>query len=107
MQMSLKMSVETVFQHEYALKKWASSKAVQNPQYGMLLEFDGDIPSFFLAAPKKAMGGLWIVLNLPSGETTECPEQKEWISKLVWAGYQAEDCHGWEHAKQTIERYLS
>ncbi len=108
-----------------ALFEWAAHMAKTNPAYGLLLAIPNGghrhisvatklkregvrsgVPDIFLACPRKAMGGLWIELKKPKGGRVS-PEQKDWISRLVWAGYQAEVCHGWEAAKQVIEKYLS
>lgn len=63
------------------------------------------VPDLFLAYPVGKYSGLWIEMKTEKGRVT--PEQTDYLLLLAQCGYVAEVCHGWEKAKQCIERYLA
>lgn len=65
------------------------------------------VPDLCLALPRRNWHGLYVELKATG--TTACAvskEQREWISRLLYAGYQARVAHGFDEAKQVIEDYL-
>jgi len=118
------MSKNEEHQEQCALIQWAKLQAKTTPALSMLfaipnggarsvitgamLKREGvqkGIPDLFLAVPRRACGGLFIEMKKKKGGVVS-QEQREWIAKFVWQGYQAEICNGWEEARDIIIKYL-
>jgi hypothetical protein len=64
------------------------------------------VSDFFLAYPTSSSSGLWIELKRTVLYRIS-PEQREWITLMKNAGYDADFAYGWEDAKNIVEQYLS
>lgn len=63
---------------------------------------DFDLYLLLLAKPKRAVGGLYIHVGKALSKS-----QKEWVSKLILAGYQVETSLTIAAAKAAVTTYLS
>lgn len=75
---------------------------------GAMLKREGvkkGVPDLFLACPRKACGGLFIEMKKKGGKVSI--EQREWLAKFIFQGYQAEVCYSFDEAKAVIMKYLS
>lgn len=63
------------------------------------------VPDIFLPAPKGGCHGLYIELKRAKGGRVS-EEQAQWMHLLMHQGYMVAVCHGWEQARDVIERYL-
>jgi hypothetical protein len=63
------------------------------------------VPDYFLAAPTKTSGGLWIELKKKSGGKLS-KQQEKYIELLRSQGYIVEVCNGAEAAMVVIDEYL-
>lgn len=63
------------------------------------------VPDIFLPVARGGKHGLYIELKRRKGGTVSAA-QEAWIRALALQGYQCAVCHGWEAAKDEIERYM-
>ena len=63
------------------------------------------VPDICLPAARGCYHGLYIELKRRNGGRVS-EAQREWIEYLENAGYCARVCHGWDEARETIEKYL-
>lgn len=67
------------------------------------------VSDLMLAIPSKEHHGLWIEMKKPivKGKVPPTSEhQKTWIERMLFAGFEAKICYGFDQAKATIEEYL-
>ena len=64
------------------------------------------VPDICLPAARGCYHGLYIELKRRNGGRVS-EAQREWIEYLENAGYCARVCHGWDEARETIEKYLA
>lgn len=64
------------------------------------------VPDICLPAARGCYHGLYIELKRRNGGRVS-EAQREWIAYLENAGYCARVCHGWDEARETIEKYLA
>lgn len=64
------------------------------------------VPDLFLPIRRLQYPGLWIELKRP-GVKKASNEQQVWLEMLLMQGYAAQVCIGWEHARDTIIKYLN
>ena len=63
------------------------------------------VSDVFLPVARNGCHGLWIEMKrLRSGRPSK--DQLEWIENMIKQGYAATVCHGWEQAKDAIEKYM-
>jgi hypothetical protein len=63
-------------------------------------------PDTFLAYPSRGFHGLFIEMKVKKGGRVS-PEQKDWIERLLNAGYLAVVCKGFDAAKEMLIWYLT
>lgn len=63
------------------------------------------VPDICLPAARGGWHGLYIELKRQKGGRAS-PEQREWVEYLEKAGYCARICHGWDEAREMVERYM-
>lgn len=63
------------------------------------------VPDICLPVARGCYHGLFIELKKEKGGRTS-KEQQKWIEYLESAGYCAQVCHGWDAARELIERYM-
>ena len=69
------------------------------------LGVNAGVSDVFLPVARGGCHGLWIEMKrLRSGRPSK--DQLEWIENMIRQGYAATVCHGWEQAKDVIERYM-
>jgi len=64
------------------------------------------VPDICLPVARGNYHGLYIELKKEKGGTVSA-NQKIWLSQLTHQGYYAVVCHGWEQAKDELEKYLN
>ena len=64
------------------------------------------VPDICLPAARGCYHGLYIELKRRNGGRVS-EAQRGWIEYLENAGYCARVCHGWDEARETIEKYLA
>ena len=64
------------------------------------------VPDICLPAARGCYHGLYIELKRRNGGRVS-EAQRGWIAYLENAGYCARVCHGWDEARETIEKYLA
>jgi len=64
------------------------------------------VPDICLPVARGKYHGLYIELKKEKGGAVSA-NQKIWLSQLTHQGYYAIICHGWEQAKNEIEKYLN
>ena len=63
------------------------------------------VSDVFLPVARSGCHGLWIEMKrLHSGKPSK--DQLDWIENMIKQGYAATVCHGWEQAKDVIEKYM-
>lgn len=63
------------------------------------------VSDVFLPVARSGCHGLWIEMKrLYSGKPSK--DQLDWIENMIKQGYVATVCHGWEQAKDVIEKYM-
>lgn len=62
------------------------------------------VPDLCIPVAKGGHHGLYIEMKSESGKPTE--KQLEWIELLNANGYRAVVCHGFDEARETIDRYM-
>jgi hypothetical protein len=66
------------------------------------------VSDLHLALPLNGKSGLWIEMKQPDRKKARVtPLQKEWIERMLLAGYEAHVCYGYQEAKQVIENYIA
>lgn len=63
------------------------------------------VPDICLPAARGCYHGLYIELKRRKGGRVS-EAQRQWLEYLEGAGYCARVCHGWDEARETIEKYL-
>lgn len=63
------------------------------------------VPDICLPAARGCYHGLYIELKRRKGGRVS-EAQRKWMEYLEGAGYCARVCHGWDEARETIEKYL-
>ena len=63
------------------------------------------VPDIFLPVARGRFHGLFVEMKTATGVVSK--EQDGWIDRLLYQGYAAHVCRGWDDARQMIERYLS
>jgi len=65
------------------------------------------VSDLFLCVPRSGYGGLWLEMKA-KGKTASSlsPDQIYWQSDMRDAGYKAECCFGFDHARQVITEYM-
>ena len=62
------------------------------------------VPDIFLPAPRGKYHGMFIEMKAGRGTTSD--NQKLWIEQMNALGYLAVVCHGFDDARERIEKYL-
>jgi hypothetical protein len=107
-----------------ALIAWADGHAGQVPALGLLLAIPNGArtsmsvarrlkaeglrkgcPDLFLAQPARGFCGLWLEMKRTRGGRV-APEQRQWHTALLAAGYDVRVCRGWVEAATAILIYL-
>lgn len=99
--------------HRHKYPQLANMFAVPNggwrhPATAAMLKAEGvkrGVPDIFLAWPSGNYHGLFIEMKRLVGSKIS-EEQKEWASRLSAAGYLVVTCKGFDHARETIAKYL-
>jgi hypothetical protein len=122
--------VATEHAEQAALVAWADGHAGRLPALGLLLAIPNGArtsmsvarrlkaeglrkgcPDLFLAQPRPARGGgpgyagLWLEMKRTRGGRV-APEQRQWHTALLAAGYDVRVCRGWVEAATAILIYL-
>ena len=63
------------------------------------------VPDMFLPVAREGCHGLYIELKRRDGGRVS-PEQTAWMDALARQGYKTALCHGWDAAREEIQRYL-
>ena len=63
------------------------------------------VPDMCLPVAREGCHGLYIELKRRDGGRVS-PEQALWMEALARQGYKAVLCHGWDAAREEIQRYL-
>ncbi len=63
------------------------------------------VPDMCLPVAREGCHGLYIELKRRDGGRVS-PEQASWMEALARQGYKAVLCHGWDAAREEIQRYL-
>ena len=102
---------------EYERGKWPELEAMyhipnggsRNKAEAARLKAQGvkaGVPDICLPAARGCYHGLYIELKRRNGGRVS-EAQRGWIAYLENAGYCARVCHGWDEARETIEKYLA
>ena len=66
------------------------------------------VSDLHLALPLNGKAGLWIEMKQPDRKKAKVtPLQKEWLERMLLAGYEAHVCYGYQEARQVIESYIA
>lgn len=63
------------------------------------------VPDMFLPVAREGCHGLYIELKRRDGGRVST-EQTAWMEALARQGYKTALCHGWDAAREEIQRYL-
>jgi hypothetical protein len=116
--------VATEHAEQAALIAWADGHAGRLPALGLLLAIPNGArtsmsvarrlkaeglrkgcPDLFLAQPARGFCGLWLEMKRTRGGRV-APEQRQWHTALLAAGYDVRVCRGWVEAATAILIYL-
>ncbi len=66
------------------------------------------VSDLFLSYPSQAKHGLYIEMKAPRGNrSTVSDKQHTFLTRMMFAGYGAVVCYGWDEAREAITVYLS
>lgn len=80
----------------------------RSPATAALLKAEGvkpGVPDICLPVSRSGFHGMYIELKRCKGGKVSA-EQKIWLASLEKEGYKCAVCHGWDSAREEIERYL-
>lgn len=90
-----------------ALMYHIPNEGKRSPRQGAAMVRQGlksGFPDICLPVPMDDYHSLYIELKAMNGRASK--DQKRWIAALREQGHAAEICHGWDAARELIEKYL-
>lgn len=119
-----RVAIPTEADEQTALFRWAAYNRVKYPALDLLYHIPNEgkrsmitghrlkeqgmrpgVPDICLPVPNVRYTALYIELKRHTGGKVS-EAQRAWISALNRAGNRAVVCHGWDEAREEIERYL-
>ena len=119
-----KPALPTEAQEQAALMRWTQAVRGQYPELALLFHVPNEgqrstitgahlrqqglkrgVPDLMLPVARGGYHGLFVEMKRRNGKAW--PDQLWWIEHLRAQGYAAEICHGWEAAKNILEKYLA
>ena len=77
----------------------------ENHHHDTALGVRSGVPDLMLPIPMGGKHGLFIEMKRADGGRLSVAQRK-WLTWLGELGYEAVCCHGWQEAREAIERYM-